>query len=54
MTEDIKNMKAEINDIKSIVISLSDIEKEGNVIIKMIKTLKEDIQNIKDENVKIC
>ena len=54
MIEDIKNMKAEIDVIKSQVSSLSDIEKEGNVTINMINTLKEDIQNIKDENVKIC
>ena len=54
MTEDIKNVKAEIDIIKSQVSSLSDIQTEGNVIINTIKTLKEDIQNIKEENVKIC
>ena len=46
-------MKAEIDVIKIQVSSLSDIQKEGNLIINKIKTLKEDIQNIKDENVKI-
>ena len=54
MNEDIKNVKAEIDIITSQVSSLSDIQTEGNVIINTIKTLKEDIQNIKEENVKIC
>ena len=54
MTTAIKNMKADIDDLKSKLISLSDIKKEGKLILTSINTLKEDIKNIIDENLKIC
>ena len=36
------------------MISLLDINKEGKIIKKIIESLKEDIENIKDENIKIA
>ena len=54
MTEAIKSMKAEIDTLKMKVSSISDINKEGKEMMNMMKTLKEDIQNIKYVNSKIC
>ena len=46
-------MRAEIDTLKITVSSLSDINKEAKVDIKMIKTLNEDIKKIQNENSKI-
>ena len=50
LTEEIKNMKAEMDSLKSTVNSLFDIKKEGKVIKKMIESLNEDIKDIKVQN----
>ena len=47
-------MRAEIDTLKLKVASTSDIQKEGKVMMNMIKSLKEDINNIKSVNDKIC
>ena len=47
MTEVIKNMKAKMHTLQMKVGSISDVKKEGKVMMNMIQTLKEDIQNIK-------
>ena len=54
LNEAIKTMKAEIDTLKMKVSSTSDIQKEGKVMMNMIQTLKEDIQNIKYAYSKIC
>ena len=46
-------MRVEIDTLKIMVSSLSDIKKEAKVIMIMIKTLKEDIKNIQNENSEI-
>ena len=53
LTEELKNIKAEMNVLKNTVNLLNDIKKEGNVIKNMIRSLTEDIEQIKVENVKI-
>ena len=54
LNEAIKTIRAEIDTLKLKVTSTSDIQKEGKVMMNMIKSLKEDINNIKSVNDKIC
>ena len=54
MTEVIQNMKAKMHTLQMKVGSISDVKKEGKVMMNMIQTLKEDIQNIKYAYSKIC
>ena len=50
LTVEIKNMKTEMDSLKSTVNSLVDIKKEGKVITKMIDSLHEAIKDIKQQN----
>ena len=50
LTVEIKNMKTEMDSLKSTVNSLVDIMKEGKVIKKMIDSLHEAIKDIKQQN----
>ena len=54
MTEVIQNMKAKMHTLQMKVSSISDVKKEGKVMMNMIQTLKEDIQNVKYAYSKIC
>ena len=48
INEAIKNMRAEIDNLKITVRSLSDIKKEAKGNMNMIKIPKEDINNMQN------
>jgi archaellum component FlaC len=54
MFEDVKNLKAEVDLLKNAVKSLGGIKQEGKAIMKSINILKEDIKQIKIENVQLA
>ena len=53
ITEEMKNIKAELDVVKKSVQTLSDIKQEGKALKKYVDTLKEEIYQIKLENVDI-
>ena len=53
LTEELKNIKTEMNVLKNTVNSLNQIKEEGKVIKNMIRSLTDDIEQIKVQNIKI-
>ena len=53
LTEELKNIKAEMNVLKYTVNSLNHIKEEGKVIKNMIRSLTDGIEQIKVESIKI-
>ena len=50
MTEDVKNLKSEVDYLKNMVKFLSYIKQEGKEIMKSINVLKDEIKLINSEN----
>ena len=50
MTEDVKNLKSEVDYLKNMVKFLSYIKQEGKEIMKSINVLKDEIKHINSEN----